>query len=418
VFEAFFQKNSITALSNEDFVKAIFHLTDILSYSRNIGNQIIDILTRRSDMINDTIFKALLTDYNPDKYPHTLLDFLNKFVANNHQRLSLGNICAFMFHLVKNKSLDLKLFPVLENHICQNATTFHWDTIDLHHLMWSCVHLKIFDSKIFETLKPIIVKHLLEESTPEKFYPILWETAQSNLVIDLDTMSQILTKLVKTPNLIDKNDIKGMSTLFYSLALLVVKSNTFLQKDYQDKYKGSFEYSFARIISKVESCLDYQRFLGQDLESQVKLFQFFLTLSFEFPKLIEQSKISNQIIDHFKKEKLKYPGTPSNLMIDIMDVLRRLNIEFEKEKRVYVYLVDIFIKPNLAVEIEGVTHFSRNTYEQRHSDLLKEYHLEKLGYKIIKIPFFEFNQYTFTEMEKRKEYIYNKIFGTNGNLLK
>jgi len=138
-----------------------------------------------------------------------------------------------------------------------------------------------------------------------------------------------------------------------------------------------------------------------------------MSMKFEYPEVEKKINASSQIIKHFDTVDFAPRLKSSNLYIDVEDVIKKMGVEYETEKRDSVYFIDIFIKPNIALQVEGVKHYTLINRAERHQDLLRDYHLRQLGYKVIKVPFFDFSKTVFTEYAKRKEYLENLIFEKN-----
>ncbi len=146
-----------------------------------------------------------------------------------------------------------------------------------------------------------------------------------------------------------------------------------------------------------------------DRDLQTKVGHALLYLAQEWPELITKNASLSSLLKYFEKYENPHDGLTSNLFIDVCETLTLMGIKFEKEKSINIYLVDVFVAPNIAIEIDGIKHFKRLSTELRPHDLLKVHNLENLGYKVIKIPYFEFRESFFTEVEKRKEYLYDKL---------
>ena len=99
----------------------------------------------------------------------------------------------------------------------------------------------------------------------------------------------------------------------------------------------------------------------------------------------------------------------SSLEVDIVEILKKMKVNYTVEKQIKIYFIDIFIEPNIAIEVLGNKHFSRDKKSAKPKDLLKANHLKEMGYVYIEIPFFEFSGAFFTDFEWRRKYIFDKL---------
>jgi len=69
--------------------------------------------------------------------------------------------------------------------------------------------------------------------------------------------------------------------------------------------------------------------------------------------------------------------------------------------------VDIFIKPNIVIEASGMDHFDKDSGLIRARYQKRTRQLERLGYKVIDIPYYEWNEAE--ERGRRLELLENKL---------
>lgn len=99
----------------------------------------------------------------------------------------------------------------------------------------------------------------------------------------------------------------------------------------------------------------------------------------------------------------------STLEVDVIEIIKKFKIKHSVQKWIKIYAIDIFIEPNIVVEVLGNRHFSRSQKMAKPKDLLKAFHLKKFGYVYIEIPYFEFSGKFFTDFKWRRKYVFDKL---------
>lgn len=221
--------------------------------------------------------------------------------------------------------------------------------------------------------------------------------------------------------LLKHSEIRTISTFLRLISLLWVSREELRIKEILEKNVQSIyaEEVFEKLRLKTKK-IDENFFQLINLREEVinlndfsKIMQFFLTFQKNSPI---DSQYQNTIQEYFSicekiNAKMISPAKSykSNLEIDVIEILKQLQVKFENEKKILIYSADIFIEPNLVVEILGRHHYSRDKKIAKPKDLLKPYHLKNLGYIYIEIPFYEFHGGFFTNFKWRKNYIKEKI---------
>lgn len=400
--------------SKSAILKTLKCQEEIEKTSKAVSAKILNILMQNADrLLDDFALQALFKNIEYVSFPAYFVDFLNRFFEVNYSRFSMPVLAGFLYQFKRIKLLEYKLFEIIEKHILENHHKHNWRLQELHHVFWTCIKAFHNDSPLFKTLEPYIVQNLKNRTSPEELSSLLWELSNANYVPDFQIFKLILKKSKEDfRNLCERGGTKAVSEILVSLSFILSKYSVYEEKNYQESYKEYIEKEFSILMPAVENWLKKLTFEEIDIKFQVKLFQFLFTIQFEFPQLLKNCEKSKSVIDYFKEKRYSLQRDASELTQEVITTLNSMSLDFQLEHRVYVYYVDVFIEPNLAIEIEGPPHYTKRATVSRHQDHLKEYHLRKLGFKIIKIPFFEFNVFSPVEVENKKKYLYDKIFGT------
>jgi len=394
-------------------VLCLVNLKGIYSNSKKVYNKLLNFITQSPTFLVEETLTLIIMNSENINFPQYFLEFLNNQVKGMYRNgiLSISFLSAFIYQLVRKKKLDLDLFKNLENYILENIHKCAWSPIDLHHILWSC-HILTFDSSpLFQKLEDKVHMKLQNLNLETKTFGILtWDISRATYMIKFEVFQTILKKLEQNFQSFEK-DINNLATLLYSISLLLARYSTF-DENFTNVYKNRIHKEILQISHFLKNLCDKKDIFNENIETQAKIFQFLLTLRFEFPNALEGWEEANNFITQFETKPFNPRLISSNLSIDVENVLKKMEIEYQIEYRAYIYFIDVFIKPNIALQIEGVRHYTKETRSERHQDLLRDYHLKKLGYKVIKIPFYEFSKIFFTDFKKQKEYIQNIIYST------
>lgn len=416
--EARFLNINFEKADREKFTRILGNLHNIKGFSKKMYAKTIAFLTQNSSILNEEVLVSLIKSYERGGAFADLSLFLNSYVKDVYAEhtLSGSTLALFIYHMASTKLLDLDLFEALEKYLIINVSKFNLKYDELYGLLSSCIELTYYDSKLFESLMPQARVLLQDSSLPfDKFSSLVRIIAQSNYVASIEDVQMILKRSASYVALSSEKDMNSVVALLHSTGLSIVKYIYQDEEAYQTKYKDIIEKELQPLCSALPNWLNFQNLLLKTPKVQVRVFQFVLTVQMEFPKVFNSipHNLGPEIINHFETKDFEAKTKTTNLSLDIEAVLKAAGIEFESEYRAYVYFIDAFIKPNIAVQVEGLKHYTRRTRLARSQDLLRDYHLTKLGYRIVKIPFFEFRKIFFTEVAKQKEYINQKVFGEN-----
>ena len=404
---------SINLKQNEkiDLSKALLNINHIRANSKEIHAKILNLLSQTPWLMTEEFLITILRDFDGISLPQYMYGLCNSFIETSYGKLSISTLALFIYHFVKKKILDISLFQKLEEHILNNMESHKWTWKDCHYILWSCLSLNFDDSPLFPKLEPHVHAILQNSSTSfEVMNILLWNVSQGAYLPNFGVFKTVLNNLRDKSNIYSKNSSIDLATTLYSISLLIVKYKTFDTDNYEQVYRKHIEQQLLATIPLINTKITQTPISSQSIENQVKIFQAMMTFQIEFPEVFSNCKNGAQIIEWFKSEDFQPRTISSNLSVDIETLLKQTNIEYKSEYKVYVYFIDAFIEPNIALQFEGLKHYTRNTRKERHQYLLRDFHLEKLGYRNVKIPFFEFRKIFFTDVEKQKEYIRDKLF--------
>jgi len=406
-------------LTLDELSKNLLFLGDILKFSNAFGRQLMQYVMENPNLMNDKTLTSILRKFDPKNYPSYFIKFLNKTVSDHMSKdtFSLPTLAAFCFHLARAKQLDLELFKKIESRVV-NSLKCEFTTMDVHHLLWTCSKLTFYNSplygKMVETVRKILNDKPLE---PKTLSILLWDTSQGSTPYDIDYYLLWIKHLSENPKLFSSSDtqnISFISTILYSLGILHTKYILADQQVYNETYKELIRPYMQKLTDVFHKA--YQVWTTKDpnffhtLENPVKtqLLQFLSLLQHEYPELVDKNIDIYEKMEDYAKS-IKYDLKQSNLNVDIGADLDKMGVKHKKEARIFVYFIDFLLEPNIVLEIDGVKHYSRGSQDMRSRDALKMYHLKKMGYKVAVVPYFEYSRFFFTEYEKKKEYLQNKI---------
>ena len=217
--------------------------------------------------------------------------------------------------------------------------------------------------------------------------------------------------------LMQKFNLKELSIFLRTFSILWVNRS---EKEIKILLENTLSFMFnSNILKKIEIKSEKLtnkeiKFLNSEgkemfLEIFFQIYQFLFTfkeyLPIEFQKIWQIYSSFVDKTDFKPYAKLRN----SSLEVDIMEILNKMKVNYTKEKQIKIYFIDIFIEPNIAIEVLGNKHYSRDKKSAKPKDLLKANHLKELGYVYIEIPFFEFSGAFFTDFEWRRKYVFDKL---------
>jgi hypothetical protein len=96
--------------------------------------------------------------------------------------------------------------------------------------------------------------------------------------------------------------------------------------------------------------------------------------------------------------------TVSSLQKYVIATIRRLNLEYEAEAvdARSGYSIDLLVNGNIAVEVDGPSHFIGGSRAPNGATLLKRRHLELLGYSVVPVPYWEWDALSQCGQDRRR----------------
>lgn len=166
-----------------------------------------------------------------------------------------------------------------------------------------------------------------------------------------------------------------------------------LIKDDPEKYK--------KIIK--EHVIERHRKVGKLPQSEKQLEQMRKTWQKVGAKIAWKLPRSEKQLEHIKE---LHNGHSSKAEILFSLILANENISFSHQFRIKKWNVDLFIFPNIIVQIDGVYWHCRYEKGRLLSDWLQNRELKKLGYKVIRFWDFEINNDIDKCVKTIKRFIY------------
>jgi len=118
----------------------------------------------------------------------------------------------------------------------------------------------------------------------------------------------------------------------------------------------------------------------------------------------EINNLHNQLKERIEEVRYRRPEK-SELQDSVVLKLKELEYNFQTEYPIGIYLADIFIEPNIVLELNGPSHYVNDTNKLVQRSEKKRRQLEKLGYKVRTIPYFQW----WNETSNRSTYLKDMI---------
>jgi len=113
----------------------------------------------------------------------------------------------------------------------------------------------------------------------------------------------------------------------------------------------------------------------------------------DYPEIL---KVHQELMKDINKIRYQM-ARGSKYQANLAQELKLIGYSIQEEYPVGIYMVDIFVEPNVTVEIKGPDHFVSGSRELTWRSAKKERQLKKLGYKTVSIPFDEWNMIEISE---------------------
>ena len=401
-------------INQNDLAKPVANLTEVSQNSKDVEAKIVNHITQNPDALTEvTVLKLLknMDDFAPQPY---LLDFLESYFEKNYRnnKLPLSIIVGCLYQIERHRKLRETLFEEFEKFMLENYQSFPWTYRELHHTFWSFTAQSHGDSILFKYLEPYVIKALRKENPlkPVEFYRLTSDIANSNHIPSFELFELVASRVTEDYRNVIRKDLKQFSELIHPLSIFIAKYSMLEEKEYLNKYKSRIKQRFLKLMPIINEVLSNVNIQDVPTKTQGITFQSLFTINLEFPELMADCQVGQNIIKYIEST-FEGQVRKSGFAVDVYSILKQRNIEFEEEKRIYIYFVDTFIEPNLVLQIEGKSHYTWGTLQESHQDILRDFHLTKLGYKIIKLTAYDFNRWSRVEFESKKEQIYEKIFG-------
>jgi hypothetical protein len=218
-------------------------------------------------------------------------------------------------------------------------------------------------------------------------------------MMEVGTLNWILEYFSNHSNSLFKEDIaqvevSALNTLYdylwltsLSIASILEKRKLFKQvEEYVDitspVLSDTGSRSLFKILNHLNAVIHLDKNFSENTSNKVRLYKSLYYLKSEgikIPKNLEKFIKEFQPFIMMNNEK---STTSSSLENKFEKILKDLNIEFEREKKLPFCSVDFFIKPDIVIEVNGPSHFVFNSEYPIAKDLLKKrvMNIEKYDY--------------------------------------
>jgi len=410
-FETKISEIDLTTIQKPILTKSLFNLKFIRFYSENVFANILNLLKENSQLLDEKNLIPILSYLNDVQYPENFLLFLNDYIMKTYlqRNYSISILSSFIFQLTKAGLMKKTTFRDLEKYILENFLLFKWTPVDLKILLNGCRMRGFADSVLYEKLEVKIHGVLMKRPINiEDFINLVYEISQGVYLPKFEVFKTILTQTHENFSMLF-NCLENSLKLFRSIVLLVIRYRMSNENNYLKSHYNFIQKELARLFPKFIDIVSDLSLQNQNIALKVQFFQIIFTIHFEFPELIQKYYPDLQILKYFENQNLNLSPITSDLALEIVKILSSMKIKHSVEHKAYAYFVDIFIEPNLAIQIEGKAHYTEEAFTEVPKDAFRDYHLKKLGFKTIKIPVFEFDN--LLSIEEQKTYLQDKIFG-------
>jgi len=191
----------------------------------------------------------------------------------------------------------------------------------------------------------------------------------------------------------------------FNITVLFHTINSLLQ------YKTDNYALLENLIAATDKFLEYDDLEYKQRNLAYSFMHHVFCIKLEYSDKIELKKYPN-IMRVFTKLEPQLPSLRKRQITSTFQTALRENLQYAKydfveEYPISIYSVDFFIKPNIVIEADGENHFIPKTDIITWPTIKKKRHLEKLGYKVINIPYFEWQK--FGDSEQIFKYMKDKI---------
>jgi hypothetical protein len=350
-----------------------------------------------------------------DHYSERLFNALQKESIRKIRDLNPLNLANTTWAFAEVGHYSESLFDALEKESIRKIRGFNPQS--LANTAWAFASIDHYSESLFDALKEESIRQI-SGFTPQNLANTAWAFAKVDHYSEslFDALEEESIKKVRNFN---PQNLANTAWAFASIGhrsksiFRALKEESISQlDDFSSQDLANTAWAFAifnkkdtvkKIIDHVIKNYDVSRL---PLKTKTQLIQAASLFKNEYSKLIEQVG-SLDIETH-----------PSALQKQIFDLLVQIGkgISFTEEEEVTKgCIVDIAINANkIAIEIDGPSHYTRNSSEKRHllgRNRLKENILEAQGWKLIRIPYFVWDSKT-TESD-RKEYL-SSLLKKNG----
>lgn len=418
----YFKFKRFLGLQQSDLYQIISQIDELRGFSKELYLSFVEGCYKNTNFLDDQCYFLLFGYIEEPKFTNKLLKKLEKKVIKRFQEgtVTPATLCKYSYKMTKFGMIDIEFFKQVEKYFCENlkGKKLKLSLGEAHNILSACTSLNFIHSPLYEAVTPNVIEMLRNQTAFHKsYYLLISEMSRCSVKYDEALIKEVLKYMVRfsKESLNEKNfslfcqGIQAITRMMVPHLINNSQKSTFtgfLMPEIQQI--GTQALATAEKIAKGKKPQNYA-----DL---FKIAQFALTLQIEYPSLFPNTNntannIINEVIRLGKMSKPK--GAATDLEFEIFHELDKMEIKYEKEAKIFVYQVDILIKPNLIVEIDGVKHFDRANKKRAAKDILRFYHFRNLGYKIVTIPYYEFRE---NEQQKAQEYLRSKIYGSELSL--
>jgi len=403
---------SLPTMNSRALSRAFTCLSRVKQYSTPLHTAFLDHITFHKEIIDEAFLTTLIKQFDQLHLSETFINSIIQHVKDTHEKgaYSVWSLVHFSSTLAKKKLLSFKFFTVIQKYIIENFDNHYWTSKDLNCLFWTCRRLNADDSPIFKRAEQNVYRVLNNPRlTIQDFIFLLSELPYANHITNFEIFKLILNRIQENFDyLIGGENIVWLPQIGYALSLFIAKYCLFDEKNYKELYRHQIINELHQILPQIEELLQSASIHDREMGFKFRLFQFIFTLFIEFPEIITKYPIMMQITQDFKNYAADGQGVSSYALENVellKEALEQLGVEYETFQKIYIYSIQILIKPNIALQINHPSKYTRDTGNESHQHIMKNYHLSKLGYKVVNLPAVELLHVSKKGVDKLKDYL-------------
>ena len=320
-------------------------------------------------------------------YNETIISYIIEHLPYNKekQNISVANLIEIIEIITENKIGNLNIFDKL----------------------FVFTQEKLFED--FENQnnnKEILLNNLIS------FFKISAELGKSNInLLNLFLENYLSTNNSNTNPMknLNNNNLLNLNNLIWLISISISNitenklhithnlNNKILNLEFYDKnienellISEKSVVNLVNLMKLISKNLEFENSFSMDVDEKVRLYKSLIHLKLEGITLNENMENYLKKFKNFHMMNLDNTLCESGLQRKFEEILKKLKVEYEKEKKTDFCAIDFFIMPNIVIEINGPDHYCFGQLKGK--DNLKKRVLKFQGYKVMNVSYREFGK--------------------------